>query len=186
MLNKDEYKNFTSKMDKSISVMEEELATIRAGRANPAILSKLTVEYYGVQTPISQVGNISVPEARMLVFTPWDASVLKAVEKEIQKSDIGINPANDGKVIKLVFPPLTEERRRDLTKQVRKYGEECKVAIRSIRRDANDYFKNLKKKSEITEDDEKLAGKEMQDATDKHIAEIDKIVAAKEKEIMEI
>ena len=186
MLNKEEYKPFIAKMDKSIEVLKDEISTIRAGRANPAILGKLMVDYYGVPTPVSQVGNITVPEARLLMFQPWDASVLKAVEKEIQKSDIGINPVNDGKVIKLVFPPLTEERRIELTKQIKKYGEECKVAIRSIRRDANDYFKNLKKKSEITEDDEKIATKDLQDTTDKHIAEIDKVIAAKEKEIMEI
>lgn len=186
MLNKDDYKLFGTKMDKTIAVLEEQLSSVRAGRANPALLNKLTIEYYGTQTPIMQVGSVSVPEARMLVFQPWDTSVLKEVEKAILKSDIGITPNNDGKTIKLIFPPLTEERRRELSKQVRKNGEDAKVAIRSIRRDAIEYFKNLKKKSEITEDEQSGAEKDMQNLTDKHIAEIDKIVAAKEKEIMEI
>ncbi len=186
MLNKDDYKMFGTKMDKTINVLDEQLSGIRAGRANPALLNKLSIEYYGTPTPITQVGSISVPEARMLVFQPWDTSILKEVEKAILKSDIGITPNNDGKTIKLVFPPLTEERRRDLSKQVRKNGEDAKVAIRAIRRDAIEHFKNLKKKSEITEDEQSAAEKEMQNVTDRHIAEIDKIVAAKEKEIMEI
>ncbi len=186
MLNKDDYKQFSEKMDKSISVLEEQMDTVRAGRANPSILNKITVEYYGTETPINQVGNITVPEARMLVFQPWDVSVLKAVEKAIQKSDIGINPNNDGKTLKLVFPPLTEERRISLTKQVKKYGEETKTAVRNIRRDAIEHFKALKKKNELTEDDLKEAEKEIQNITDKHVAQIDKVVATKEKELMEI
>lgn len=186
MLNKSDYKRFSEKMDKSISVLEEQLTQVRAGRANPSLLNKVTVEYYGVPTPLSQVGSISVPEARMLIFQPWDASVLGEVEKAIQKSDIGINPNNDGKVIRLVFPPLTEERRKELTKQVKKMGEDAKIAIRAIRREAIDYFKGLEKKSEITEDDLKVAEKEVQDMTDKHIDEVDKVINRKEKEIMEI
>ena len=186
MLNKSDYDNFTRKMDKTVSLLSEELSEIRAGRANPAVLNKISIDYYGTPTPITQVGNITVPEARLLVFTPWDAKVLKDVEKEIQKSDLGINPNNDGKSIKLVFPPLTEERRLELTKQVKKLGEESKVAVRSIRRDAVEFFKNQKKKSEITEDDQKIAEKEIQTFTDKHIEEIDKVVAKKEKELLEV
>ena len=186
MLNKSDYNAFSEKMDKSINVLRENLAEIRAGRANPAVLNKIMIDYYGSPTPITQVGNITVPEARLLVFTPWDAGVLKEVEKEIQKSDLGINPNNDGKTIKLVFPALTEERRIELTKQVKKYGEDTKVAIRSIRRDAVEHFKGLKKKSEITEDEQKVAEKDIQNMTDKHIDEVDSIVATKEKELMEI
>ena len=186
MFNKSDYNSFTDKMDKSINVLKDNLAEIRAGRANPSVLNKITVDYYGIPTPITQVGNITVPEARLLVFTPWDATVLKDVEKEIQKSDLGINPNNDGKTIKLIFPALTEERRIELTKQVKKYGEDCKVAIRSIRRDAVEFFKNQKKKNEITEDDQKVAEKDIQNFTDKHIDEVDVLVAKKEKELMEI
>ena len=186
MINKSEYDVFTSKMDKTISLLTEELSEIRAGRANPAVLNKITVSYYGVETPIPQVGNISVPEARLLVFTPWEPKMLKDVEREILKSDLGINPSNDGKSIKLIFPALTEERRIELTKQVKKMGEESKVAIRSIRRDAVEFFKNQKKKSLITEDDQKQSEKDIQQFTDKHIEEIDKVVARKEKELMEM
>lgn len=186
MINKSDYNQFSEKMDRTISVLSEQLATVRAGRANPAILDKIMVEYYGTETPLNQVGNITVPEARMLVFQPWDATVLKAAEKAIQKSDIGINPNNDGKTLKLIFPPLTEERRVTLTKQVKKYGEDAKTATRNIRRDAIDYFKNIKKKNEITEDEQKEAEKEIQNITDKHIAQIDKVIAGKEKELMEI
>ncbi len=186
MFNKSDYNNFTEKMDKSINVLKENLAEIRAGRANPSVLNKIMVDYYGTPTPITQVGNITVPEARLLVFTPWDATVLKDVEKEIQKSDLGINPNNDGKTIKLIFPALTEERRIELSKQVKKHGEDCKVAIRAIRRDAVEYFKNLKKKTEITEDDQKVAEKDIQNFTDKHIDEVDVLVSKKEKELMEI
>ena len=186
MVNKDDYKQFSDKMDKTISLLKEQMNTVRAGRANPATLDKLTVPYYGTETPINQIAGISVPEARLLVITPWDSSALKEIEKAIQRSDIGINPANDGKVIKLVFPPLTEERRKQLTKLTKSYGEDAKTAIRNIRRDAIEFFKNQKKKSVITEDDQKDAEKEMQNITDKHITQIDKVVAEKDKELMEI
>lgn len=180
------YKEIEDKMTKAISVLKEELAGLRAGRANPAILDKLTVDYYGVPTPINQLGSISVPEARVIIIQPWEAKILKDIEKAIQKSDIGINPNNDGKVIRLVFPVLTEERRRELTKQVKKHGEETKIAIRSIRRDAIERFKAQKKAGEITEDDLKDAEDDVQKMTDKYIAEIDKVVEKKEKEIMEV
>lgn len=186
MINKEEYKPYAEKMEKAISVLRSDLSTIRAGRANPAILEKLTIEYYGTTTPVTQVGSISVPEARMIVFQPWDMSVLKSVEKAILASDIGLTPQSDGKTIKLIFPPLTEERRKSLAKDVKKMAEDTKVAIRNIRRDAIEYFKGQKKKSVITEDDMKDAEKEVQNITDKNIAEVDKIVSAKEKEIMEI
>ena len=181
-----DYKEYEGKMTKAISVLKEELAGLRAGRAIPAILDKLTVDYYGTPTPINQLGSISVPEARVIVIQPWEARILKDIEKAIQKSDIGINPNNDGKVIRLVFPVLTEERRKELTKTVKKHGEDTKVAIRSIRRDAIERFKVQKKNSEITEDDLKDAESDMQKMTDKYIAEIDKIVENKEKEIMEV
>lgn len=182
----EEYKAIEIKMKKTISVLKEELAGLRAGRANPVLLDKINVDYYGVPTPISQLGSISVPEARMIVIQPWDAKILKEIEKAIQKSDLGINPNNDGKVIRLVFPVLTEERRKELTKTVRKYGEEAKIAIRAIRREAIDKFKVQEKNSEITEDDLKKREKDVQNYTDKYIGEIDKIVEAKEKEIMEV
>lgn len=185
-MDKSLFQPYSEKMSKSVSVLADELTTMRAGRANPAILNKLTIDYYGVPTPVTQVGSVSVPEARTIVFQAWDGSVLKEVEKAIQKSDIGINPNNDGKVLRMTFPPLTEERRKELTKTVRKYGEETKIAIRSIRRDAIDHFKNLKKDSVLTEDDLKDAEKELQNMTDKKVAEVDKMVAEKEKEIMEI
>lgn len=180
------YKASEQKMKKTISVLKEELAGLRAGRANPAILDKITVDYYGAPTPINQLGNITVPEARIILIQPWEAKMLKEVEKAIQKSDIGINPNNDGKVIRLIFPALTEERRKELTKMVKKHGEEAKVAIRSIRRDAIEQFKAQKKNSEITEDDLKDAEKDIQTLTDKYIVEIDKIVEEKDKEIMEV
>lgn len=182
----EECKPIEEKMKKTISVLKEELAALRAGRANPAILDKVTVDYYGVPTPINQLGNISVPEARVIMIQPWDINILKDIEKAIQKSNIGINPNNDGKVIRLVFPVLTEERRKELTRQVKKYGEDAKVAIRSIRRDAIEHFKVQKKNGEMTEDDLKDAEKDVQNLTDKYVAEIDKIVENKEKEIMEI
>ncbi|NLK87567.1 MAG: ribosome recycling factor [Clostridiaceae bacterium] len=185
-MEKTDYIEYEEKMGKAISVLKEELAGLRAGRANPAILDKLTVDYYGTPTPINQLGSISVPEARVIVIQPWEARILKDIEKAIQKSDIGINPTNDGKVIRLIFPILTEERRKELTKTVKKYGEESKVAIRSVRRDAIDHFKVQKKNSEITEDDLKDAENDIQKLTDKYIAEIDKIVELKEKEIMEV
>lgn len=180
------YEVFESKMQKSISVFEADLAAIRAGRANPAILDKITVEYYGVDSPLTQIGTVSVPDARTIMIQPWDASILGEVEKAINKSDIGINPNNDGKSIRLNFPPLTEERRKELSKTVKKYGEECKVAIRSIRRDAIESFKAQKKASEITEDDLKIAEEDIQKITDKFTKLIDEITAKKEKEIMEV
>ena len=180
------YKEYEEKMTKALNVLKEELGGLRAGRANPAILDKLTVDYYGTPTPINQLGSISVPEARVIVIQPWESKILKDIEKAIQKSDIGINPNNDGKVIRLIFPVLTEERRKELTKSAKKHGEETKVAIRSIRRDAIEHFKVQKKNSEITEDDLKDAENDMQKLTDKYIADIDKIVEHKEKEIMEV
>lgn len=173
-------------MNKAIAVLESDLATIRAGRANPAILDKITVEYYGAQTPLAQVGTISVPEARSLVIQPWDVSVLKEIEKAILASDIGITPNNDGKQIRLNFPPLTEERRKELSKGISKRGEEGKVAIRNIRRDALEQFKKQKKDGEITEDDLKNLEEKIQKMTDKFVKEIDTIIAAKTKEIMEV
>ena len=177
---------YSDKMSKTIRALGEELATLRAGRANPAVLNKLVIDYYGVATPVTQVGSVSLPEARTIVFQAWDASILKEVEKAIQKSDIGINPVNDGKSLRLTFPPLTEDRRRELTKTVKKYGEEAKVSVRAIRRDAMDYFKKMQKDKVITEDDLKDAEKELQNITDKKIAEIDKLIVEKDKEIMEI
>ena len=178
--------NTENKMEKAIVALENDLATIRAGRANPAILDKISVEYYGTQTPVAQVGTISVPEARTIIIQPWDASVLKEIEKAILASDIGINPNNDGKVIRLNFPPLTEERRKDLSKSVSKRGEDAKVAVRNIRRDSLEQFKKQKKDNEITEDDLKGLEDKVQKLTDKFVKEIDTIVAAKEKEIMEV
>lgn len=186
MLNKDDYNQFIEKMDKTISFLKEQMNTVRAGRANPAILDRITVQYYGTDTPINQIAGIAVPEARLLVITPWDGSALKEIEKAIQKSDIGINPQNDGKSIKLIFPPLTEERRLQLTKLTKTYGEDAKTAVRNVRREAVEFFKNQKKKSIITEDEQKDSEKEIQNFTDKHITEIDKVVAAKDKELMEI
>ena len=174
------------RMQKSIEVFEGNLSEIRAGRANPAILNKISVEYYGVETPINQVAGISVPEARMIVIQPWDASILKAIEKAILASDIGLNPNNDGKVIRLNFPDLTEERRKEVAKEVRKIAEEAKVSIRSIRRDGMDEVKDELKKSEITEDEKADAEDKIQKLTDKYVAEIDKILENKEKEIMNI
>lgn len=181
-----EYAMVTEKMDKTINVLKEELANIRAGRANPHLLDKLTVEYYGTPTPVNQVANITIPEARQIVIQPWDAKLLSAIEKAIHASNMGLNPNNDGKIIRLIFPPLTEERRVELTKQVRKDGENAKVAIRQIRRDAMENYKKMKKTSEITEDDLKDAEKDIQELTDGYIADIDKIVTAKVNEIMEV
>jgi len=181
-----EYKQIEAKMQKTIALLKQELSYLRAGRANPSILEKISIDYYGVPTPINQLANISVPEARIIVIQPWDASTLKEIEKAIQKSDIGINPSNDGKVIRLVFPPLTEERRKELLKVVKKYGEESKVAIRSIRRDSLEEYKALKKEGQITEDDLKATEKDIQELTDKYIEEIDKIVEAKSREILEV
>jgi ribosome recycling factor len=185
-MNKEAYKPTEEKMKKTINVLRDELAGLRAGRANPAVLDRLTIDYYGAPTPINQLGNISVPEARSIIIQPWEAKVLKDIEKAIQKSDIGINPSNDGKVIRLVFPPLTEERRKELTKVVKKYGEDAKVALRSIRRDAIEHFKTQKKNGDLTEDDLKTSEKDVQIIVDKYIAEVDKLVELKDKEIMEV
>ena len=181
-----DFKEFNRKMDKTLEILQEDFGAIRAGRANARVLDRITVEYYGVDTPVGQVGTISSPDARTLVIQPWDGSLLKKIEKAIQSSDLGINPQNDGRVIRLVFPQLTEERRRELAKQVRKYGEDAKVAVRNIRRDAMDYIKKLKKDSEITEDDQKKAEKELQELTDKYIKKVDEACAVKEKELMEL
>ena len=179
-------KEFETKMKKSIDSYEYELESVRAGRANPNVLSRINVDYYGSPTPVNQIGSVSVPDARTIVIQPWDSTTLKGIEKAILASDIGITPANDGKVIRLVFPQLTEDRRKELKKQVAKLGEDAKVAIRNIRRDAMDKAKDMKKNSEMTEDEQKASEKNIQDLTDKYIKEIDVITAAKEKEIMEI
>ena len=181
-----ELNELEERMQKTIGVFQDNLSEVRAGRANPAILNKISVEYYGVPTPINQVAGISVPEARMIVIQPWDASVLKAIEKAIIASDIGLNPNNDGKVIRLNFPELTEERRKELAKDVRKTAEESKVAIRSIRRDGMEDVKSKCKASEITEDDRENLEDDIQKLTDKYIAEIDRLLENKEKEIMNI
>ena len=181
-----DYTNIEERMKKTISVYEENLSEIRAGRANPAILNKLTVEYYGTATPINQVAGISVPEARLIVIQPWDISILKEIEKEILKSEIGINPNNDGKVIRLVFPELTEERRKELVKDIKKMGEESKVSIRSTRREGLDEAKAMQKASTITEDELKSAEDQIQKLTDKKVAQIDSMIEAKEKEVMSV
>ena len=179
-----DYTNIEERMKKTISVYEEKLSEIRAGRANPAILNKLTVEYYGTATPINQVAGISVPEARLIVIQPWDGSVLKEIERAILASDIGITPNNDGKVIRLNFPELNEERRKELVKDIKKMGEEAKVAVRQVRRDGLDEFKKQQKDSLITEDDLKQAEDQVQKLTDKYVEEIDKLTDVKEKEVM--
>ena len=182
----DLYEPYETKMKKTISVLREEFSAIRAGRANPALLDRIAIDYYGAQTPINQLSNISVPEARTILIQPWEAKLLKDIEKAIQKSDIGINPNNDGKVIRLTFPVLNEERRKELIKQIKKLSEEAKVAIRSIRRDAVENYKKQKKNNEMTEDDLKDAEKEIQVITEHFVVEVDKVMADKEKEIMEI
>ena len=174
------------KMEKTLSSLAEEYSTIRAGRANPNVLNKITVDYYGSATPLQQVANISVPEARMQVIQPWDRSLIRAIEKAIQASDVGINPNNDGTVIRLVFPELTEERRKDLSKDVKKKGEAAKVALRNVRRDTVDSIKKAQKAGEITEDDQKKDEEEAQKLTDKFIGKVDKAVEAKTKEIMTV
>ncbi len=179
-------KMYEDKMNKSLDVLLSEYASIRAGRANPHVLDKLKVDYYGTPTPIQQVGNISVPEARMIVIQPWEKSLLKAIEKAILTSDLGINPTNDGTVIRLVFPELTEERRKQLAKDVKKKGEATKVAMRNIRRDANETFKKMEKAGEFSEDDQSLAEEKMQKITDKMIEKVDKAVETKTKEIMTV
>ena len=174
------------KMEKTTTALKKDYSTLRAGRANPQILDKITVDYYGTPTPLSGVANISSPEPRMLVIAPWEAKMITPIEKEIQKSDLGINPSNDGRVIRLIIPELNEERRKELCKQVRKASEESKVAIRNIRRDTMEVFKKLKKDSLITEDDQKTAETQLQKAVDDCIKNIDKIAADKEKEIMSV
>ena len=177
---------FETKMQKTFANLESEFQSIRAGRANPHVLDKIRVDYYGTPTPIQQVGNVSVPEPRMLQIAPWDKGLLKLIEKAILTSDIGINPSNDGSVIRLIFPELTEERRKDLAKDVKKKGEAAKVAIRNIRRDANDTFKKMNKANELTEDDQKDLENKLQKLTDKFVADIDKAVDAKTKDIMKV
>ena len=177
---------FETKMNKTYANLENEFQSIRAGRANPHVLDKIRVDYYGTPTPIQQVGNVSVPEPRMLQIAPWDKGLLKLIEKAILTSDLGINPSNDGSVIRLIFPELTEERRKDLAKDVKKKGEAAKVAIRNIRRDANDTFKKMNKANELTEDDQKELENKLQKLTDKFVKDIDAAVDAKTKEIMKV
>ena len=180
------HKTYDDKMQKTIEVVKSDFASVRAGRANAAVLDKISVDYYGSPTPINQVAAISSPDPRTLTIQPWDSSLLKAIEKAIQTSDLGINPQNDGRLVRLSFPQLTEERRRDLSKQVKKYAEAGKVAIRNIRRDAVDTYKSMKKKGEITEDDLKEYEKEMQDLTEKNCKQIDELTAKKEAELMAV
>ena len=181
-----DFKDYTYKMDRTLEVLQEDFGAVRAGRANARVLDRISVEYYGVDTPIGQVGTIASPDARTLVIQPWDGSLLKKIEKAIQTSDLGINPQNDGRIIRLLFPTLTEERRRELIKQVKKFAEDSKVAVRNIRRDAMDGYKAQKKKSEITEDDYNDIEKDIQALTDKYIKEIDKVAADKESELLEV
>ncbi len=183
---KEVFEKAERKMGKSIDHLEEEYAAVRAGRANPAVLDRITVNYYDTPTPINQLAAVAVTEARVLTIQPWDASVLRAIEKAIQTSDLGVNPQNDGRVIRLVFPPLNEERRRDLVKDISKLGEEAKVAIRAIRRDAIEKLKEMKKSGDVTEDDLKQGEKKIQDLTDKYVKNADACFERKEKEIMEI
>lgn len=182
----DNYELYTGKMKKTTEVLSIQFDSVRAGRANSAVLDQIRVDYYGVPTPINQIATVAVPDPRTLTIQPWDGSSLKVIEKALLESDLGINPQNDGKIIRLVFPQLTEERRKDLIKQIKKYAEEAKVAIRNIRRDAIESFKEQKKKSEITEDDFKIVEKDMQKLTDDYVKEIDSIAAQKEKELMAI
>ncbi len=179
-------KNLEERSKKTISVLKEDLNTVRAGRANPALLDKVSVQYYGSPTPLKNLSNISTPDPRTLLITPFDPKSIGEIEKAINMANIGINPSNDGKCIRLVIPPVTEDRRKELTKTVKKMGEESKVAVRNLRRDANDHLKKLEKNHEITEDESKKALDDVQKATDKVIKEIDEIVAAKEKEILEV
>ena len=181
-----DFNEFSVRMGKALDHLQDEFGAVRAGRANAKVLDRITVEYYGSETPLNGVATISTPDARTLVIQPWDTTLLKEIQKAIQTSDLGINPQNDGKVIRLVFPQLTEERRKELTKQVKKYAEEAKVAMRNIRRDGMDYIKKLKKNSEITEDEQKKAEKDLQDILDKYIKQADDATAAKEKELMSI
>ena len=185
-MNKDDYKIYEEKMKKSIDSVSADFAAVRAGRANASVLDRIMVDYYGSPTPIQQIASIGSPDPRQLVITPWDGSALKLIERAIQESDLGINPQNDGKTIRLIFPQLTEERRKDLVKQIHKYSEGGKVAIRNIRRDAIDTFKKMQKNSEITEDDYKLAEKDLQKLTDDMCREIDALLDKKEKELMAV
>lgn len=182
----EELKVYEEKMKKTLDVLVSDYSTIRAGRANPHVLDKIKVDYYGTPTPIQQVGNINVPEARMIVIQPWEKSLLKAIEKAILTSDLGINPTNDGNVIRLVFPELTEERRKDLSKDIKKKGDNAKVAVRNIRRDANEAFKKMEKSGEMSEDDRKLGEEKIQKLTDKMIEKIDAAIETKTKEIMTV
>ena len=181
-----DFKEYGRKMDKTLDVLADNFGAVRAGRANARVLDRISVEYYGSETPLNGVATISTPDARTLVIQPWDTKLLKDIQKAIQTSELGINPQNDGRVIRLVFPQLTEDRRKDLVKQIKKYAEEAKVAMRNIRRDGMDYVKKLKKNSEITEDDQKKAEKDLQDLLDKMIKKVDAATAAKEKELMSL
>ena len=181
-----DFHEYGKRMSKALDHLAEEFGAVRAGRANAKVLDRITVEYYGSETPLNGVATISSPDARTLVIQPWDTNLLKEIQKAIQASELGINPQNDGKVIRLVFPQLTEERRKELTKQVKKYAEDAKVAMRNIRRDGMDYIKKLKKDSQITEDEQKKAEKDLQDILDKFIKKADEALAAKEKELMSI
>lgn len=183
---KDEYKKYEEKMQKSIESVANDFAAVRAGRANASVLNRIMVDYYGTPTPINQVGSIGSPDPRTLIITPWDASALRNIEKAIQESDLGINPQNDGKCIRLAFPQLTEERRKELVKQIHKYAEGGKVAVRNIRRDAIENFKKQQKNSEITEDEMKMVEKDMQKLTDDSCKELDKLLENKEKELMSV
>ena len=181
-----DFTDYSRRMEKALDHLAEEFGAVRAGRANAKVLDRITVEYYGSETPLNGVATISTPDARTLVVQPWDTNLLKDIQKAIQTSDLGINPQNDGKVIRLIFPQLTEERRKELTKQVKKYSEEAKVAMRNIRRDGMDYVKKLKKDSQITEDEQKKAEKDLQDLLDKYTKKADEALAGKEKELMSI
>ena len=181
-----DFTEFSRKMDRTLEHLGEDFDAVRAGRANAKVLDRISVEYYGSETPLNGVATISSPDARTLVITPWDTKLLKDIQKAIQTSDLGINPQNDGRVIRLIFPQLTEERRKELSKQVKKYAEDAKVAMRNIRRDGMDYVKKLKKNNEITEDDQKKAEKDLQDLLDKNIKRADAALAAKDKELMSI
>jgi len=181
-----DFTEFSRKMDRTLEHLGEDFDAVRAGRANAKVLDRISVEYYGSETPLNGVATISSPDARTLVITPWDTKLLKEIQKAIQMSDLGINPQNDGRVIRLIFPQLTEERRKELSKQVKKYAEDAKVAMRNIRRDAMDKFKAMKKAGELTEDDQKKAEKDLQDMLDKYIKKVDAALAAKDKELMSI
>ncbi len=179
-------KEANKKMSKSIEALERDFQKVRTGRANPAILDGISVDYYGTMTPLSQVGNISVPDPQMIVITPWEKKLLSNIEREILKADLGMTPQNDGNIIRLPIPPLTEERRKEMVKQIKKMGEDAKVSIRNVRRDANDKLKKLEKDKEATQDDVKMYTGNVQDVTDKHVKEVDSAIADKEKELMEV